>query len=122
MTQQTGSRSYWPTLGESDEGWASFAYLWPNFVRIDSKNINNGTGTAAEKEATRKANLHSILALATQNNAQAREIIESRQTPNDDGSEPELASDGDAPRGAAARRGRRAPPATAARPRRGALT
>ena len=89
-------------LGEKDDDWASFAYLWPNYVRIDQKNINNGTGSAADKDKMRKANLHSILALATQNNAQAREIMESRQTPNvgggdgdDDGDEPELDGEAD---------------------------
>ena len=89
-------------LGEKDDDWASFAYLWPNYVRIDQKNINNGTGSADDKDKTRKANLHSILALATQNNAQAREIMESRQTPNvgggdgdDDGDEPELDGEAD---------------------------
>ena len=89
-------------LGEKDDDWASFAYLWPNYVRIDQKNINNGTGSADDKDKTRKANLHSTLALATQNNAQAREIMESRQTPNvgggngdDDGDEPELDGEAD---------------------------
>ena len=76
---QSGSRP-WPILGPGDEDWASFAYLWPNYVLIDHRNINNGTGSAADKGKVRKANLHSILALATQNNAQAREIIEERQS------------------------------------------
>ena len=92
---QSGSRN-WPILGNDESDWASFAYLWPNYVRIDHKNINNGTGGAAEKEKTRKENLHSILALATQNNAQAREIMESRQMPEgDEVEEPELDGDAD---------------------------
>jgi len=76
---QSGSRS-WPILGPNGEDWASFACLWPNYVRIDHRNIDNGTGSAADKKKVRKANLHSILALATQNSAQAREIIEERQS------------------------------------------
>ena len=79
-TLHSGSRN-WPILGDKDGDWAAFAYLWPNYVRIDHKNIDNGTGNVAANTKTRKANLHSILALATQNNMQAREIIESRQTP-----------------------------------------
>ena len=84
-----------PMLDENDVGWASFAYLWPNWVRVEAKNINNGTGTQEQKEVTRKANLHSVLAIATQKNAQAREIIESRQTTGDDGVEPVLDGEAD---------------------------
>ena len=94
MAELNGGSRNWPILGENEEDWAPFAFLWPNYVRMDFKNINNGTGNAAEKEIVRKANLHSILALATQKNAQAREIVESRQTPADDGTLPVL--DGDA--------------------------
>ena len=93
-TLHGGSRN-WPILGDKDGDWASFAYLWPNYVRIDHKNIDNGTGNVAANTKTRKANLHSILALATQNNMQAREIIESRQTPEDDGAEPVLDGEAD---------------------------
>jgi len=85
MAELNGGSRNWPILGENEEDWAPFAYLWPNYVRMDHKNINNGTGNQAEKEVVRKANLHSILALATQNNSQAREIVESREEPADDG-------------------------------------
>jgi hypothetical protein len=95
MTTLHGGSRNWPILGDKDSDWASFAFLWPNYVRIDNKNINNGTGTAAAITKTRKENLHSILALATQNNAQAREIIESRQSPGDDGSEAVLDGEAD---------------------------
>ena len=95
---QSGSRP-WPILGPNDEDWASFAYLWPNYVRIDHRNINNGTGSAAGKEKVRKANLHSILALATQNSAQAREIIEERRSSeadeDDRDGEPDLDGEAD---------------------------
>ena len=95
-TNLNGGSRNWPILGDSDDDWASFAYLWPNYVIIDHKNIDNGTGNADAKEKTRKANLHGILALATQNNAQAHEIIESRQQPGDcDGEQPELDGEAD---------------------------
>ena len=91
----TSTKAPMPMLDENDVGWASFAYLWPNWVRVEAKNINNGTGTQEAKEVTRKANLHSVLAIATQKNAQAREIIESRQTTGDDGVEPVLDGEAD---------------------------
>ena len=81
-TNLNGGSRNWPILGDSDDDWASFAYLWPNYVIVDHKNIDNGTGNADAKEKTRKANLHGILALATQNNAQAREIIATASSRN----------------------------------------
>ena len=49
-TNLNGGSRNWPILGDSDDDWASFAYLWPNYVIIDHKNIDNGTGNADAKE------------------------------------------------------------------------